>query len=251
MQDNEEAVSKPDDPLFTQALDIYGAINWIAFQDFAGPSHGPGLLYEFSDPSEIVTVRAHENSGREQLAFDLLWHQAESGSIKMYGRKALFIKNEQFPDQEHWDKPARMPELVPPAVLATASWTDDGEGGIEGEDVSYWGVAVDYADLLTWFPKRGTGGPTRPLEEIRRRALEASQSLSSRRPNALASTESKCRQWMAELAAQGVIPRNRDDLFTQALSNFPEGLTRRGFDRCWDSAAPENWKRAGRKPRQD
>ena len=252
MEDNDPAVSPlSQGPFFTQVVDIKEAINWIAHENFAGPSLGPRLLFEFSDSSETLAAQGYEDLGREQLAFDLLWNRAELGSVKMYGRKALFIRNEQFPDREHWDKPARESELVPPEVLASASWTEDDEGAIEGEGVSYWGVTVDYDDLLTWFPSRGTSGPDRPVEEIRSRVIEATQSPSSRRPNAVASTESKCRRWMAELAAQEFIPRSRDDLFSQALSKFPEGLTRRGFDRCWDSAAPDSWKRAGRKPRQD
>ena len=230
MADNEPAVPvPPQGPLFTQVVDIREAINWIAHENFGGPSLGPRMLLEFSDPDESLTALGHEDYGREQLAFDLLWNRAELGAIKMYGRKALFIKNDEFPDREHWEKPERLSELVPPEVLAEASWTDDEGGAIEGEGVSYWGVTVDYADLLTWFPSRGVSGPDRPLEELRSRVVEATQSSATRRSGAVASTETRCRQWMADLAAQDVTPRSRNDLFGQALSKFPEGLTRRGF----------------------
>lgn len=239
-------------PMFCQVVDIKEAINWVAHGNFAGAFLGPRFLLEFSGSNETIEREAFEDLGRQNLAFELIWDRAESGDIKLYGRKAKLVVSKRDPKCRHWDYPEEYPEPIPIEVLSDGSWTEDEGGAIEGEDISYWGVTVDHADLLNCFPSGDQRGPGREVDKVLRGVIDVAQSSApERNAGALASVETQCRKWIAELAAQGVTPRSREDLFSQALSKFPQGLTRRGFDRCWDNAAPESWKRAGRKPRQD
>ena len=62
--------------------------------------------------------------------------------------------------------------------------------------------------------------------------------------------ETKCRQWIEERAAAGNAPANRNALFKEAHKKFRKTLSRRGFDRAWAVAAPDEWKKPGRKSRR-
>ncbi|MSP49782.1 MAG: hypothetical protein EXQ95_10715 [Alphaproteobacteria bacterium] len=148
------APRSPSIVLLTQVVDIREAINWIAHGNFAGSSFGPRLLFEFSGTNEILENEGLEDLGREQLAFDLLWNRAESGDIKLYGKRAGLTGDAKKPESRYWDKPQNDPEPIPPEVLTSADWTEDDQGGIQAEEVSYWGIAVDHADLLTWCKRR-------------------------------------------------------------------------------------------------
>jgi hypothetical protein len=261
--DNVDCTPEPRDisPLQTKVITFQEAIYWIAHANFAGTCLGVRSLIEFCNTDHSFECHSFEVSGREQLAFDLLWVRMERGEVRVFGRKAELVQDEEkaelVQDEEgdpvpmHWGEPRRDPEPIPPELIAAASWTEDEYGGIEGELASYWGVTVHHDDLMRWFPARGPVGQEKAASGLRNRLFEAAGHHPPAQGRSTASTESKCRKWIAKLAAEGVSPRSRDDLFTQALAQFPTGLSRRGFDRCWDEIAPDRWKRAGRKPRQD
>ncbi len=65
------------------------------------------------------------------------------------------------------------------------------------------------------------------------------------RPTTKAQRE--CARWITELASQGHMPGNKESLWEEANKKWGGRLSRRGFDRAWASAAPEDWKRSGRK----
>jgi hypothetical protein len=251
--DTVESTPEPRDisHLFIKVVVLQEAINWIAHSNFSGPSFGMRSLFELCETSEGLDAQIHEDWGRENLAFDLLWGRAERGEIRIYGRKAGLEQHGEGDDAQCWGKSANEPEPIPPELLATAAWTEDDGGGIEAEFASYWRLSVHHDDLMRWFPIRGPSGQDKAAVGLRNHMFEAAGHHSPQRGRALASTESKCRRWIGELVAEGVVPRSRDDLFNRALAEFPVGLSRRGFDRCWDQTAPDIWKRAGRRPRQD
>lgn len=64
-----------------------------------------------------------------------------------------------------------------------------------------------------------------------------------------AAAEARCRAWIAELAEAHPHrpPQAKPALFAEAASRF--AVSRRGFNRGWDSAAPAAWKAAGRRNR--
>jgi hypothetical protein len=64
-----------------------------------------------------------------------------------------------------------------------------------------------------------------------------------------AAAEARCRAWIADLAEAHPHrpPQTKPALFAQAAGRFV--VSRRGFDRAWDSAAPAAWKAAGRRNR--
>ncbi len=165
----------------------------------------------------------------------------------------LFTKERAGEDDAnwYWGEPAKEQEPISHELLATMSWTEDDGGGIEGELICYRTICIHHDDLMTWFPARGPGQEEQAASSFRNGIFEAAGHHSAHQGRSLASIESKCRAWIAKLAAEGASPRSRDDLFKQALAEFPTGLSRRGFDRCWDQTAPDRWKRAGRRPRQN
>jgi hypothetical protein len=228
--------------LFEKVLDIREAVSWIAFGNFAGLGQGPRVLLEFSKYGESLERSSFGEAGR-LMAFDLLWHRAELGEIRLFGRQASAVWGNLGDEKEGWGERADVPEPITSETLASASWTDDDGGGLEADAVSYWGVTVHYDDLMKCFPLEATSASET--------AADAATGEPRHGARSVVSVETSCRQWIADLAAQDVVPRSRDDLFSQAIAKFPNGLSRRGFDRCWDNAAPESWKRAGRKPRQN
>jgi hypothetical protein len=69
--------------------------------------------------------------------------------------------------------------------------------------------------------------------------------------SAIASTESKCRQWLAELMRQGPQKEAKAKYKNEALQKFFD-LSERGFDRAWsgaiiDANAADGWGKPGRK----
>jgi hypothetical protein len=237
--------------LLESVVDLQEAVQWIAHGNFAGFSLGPRILLQFAKDNESLDRVFFETHGREQLALDLLLHHAEVGEVRMFGRKATLVGNESFPNEDtHWGGAADTPEPIPSEFISSASWSEDDGGSIDDGSIRYVDLTVHHGDLLKSFPARGSSAFDKGADPIRNQFAEAMGD-KPKSSNSLASVETKCRQWIAQLAAQGVIPRSRDDLFSRALTDFPNGLSRRAFDRCWDNAAPENWKRAGRKPRQD
>jgi hypothetical protein len=64
-----------------------------------------------------------------------------------------------------------------------------------------------------------------------------------------AAAEARCRAWLAEMAEthRHRPPQPKPDLFAEAAHRF--AVSRRGFNRAWDAAAPVAWKAAGRRNR--
>ena len=60
------------------------------------------------------------------------------------------------------------------------------------------------------------------------------------------SPRAQCRDLIRSLAAAGEMPDSKDALFAHAARRI-EGLSRRGFDSAWAEAAPESWRRPGRR----
>lgn len=60
------------------------------------------------------------------------------------------------------------------------------------------------------------------------------------------SPRAQCRDLIRALAAAGEVPNSKDALFTLAAGRI-DGLSRRGFDSAWAEAAPESWRRPGRR----
>ena len=63
---------------------------------------------------------------------------------------------------------------------------------------------------------------------------------------AVAGAEKACQKWIEEKAKTLESPPRRKDLWEEARRTFPK-LSKRGFVRAWDVAAPEKWKRPGPK----
>ena len=59
--------------------------------------------------------------------------------------------------------------------------------------------------------------------------------------------ETDCRKWIEQKAAAGETPANSSALYSEARERFGNNLSRRAFDRAWAAAAPEEWKKPGRK----
>lgn len=64
-----------------------------------------------------------------------------------------------------------------------------------------------------------------------------------------AAAEARCRAWIADLAAAHPDrpPTAKPALFADAAGRF--AVSRRGFDRAWDSTVPAAWKAASRRNR--
>lgn len=60
------------------------------------------------------------------------------------------------------------------------------------------------------------------------------------------SPRAQCRELILALAAAGEVPDSKDALFAHAGRRI-DGLSRRGFDSAWAEAAPESWRRPGRR----
>ncbi len=60
------------------------------------------------------------------------------------------------------------------------------------------------------------------------------------------SPRAACRDWIEALAANGESPDSKDALYAVAQTRFPQ-LSRRGFDAAWSQAAPEGWRKPGRR----
>lgn len=60
------------------------------------------------------------------------------------------------------------------------------------------------------------------------------------------SPRAQCRELIRALAAAGEVPDSKDALFAHARRRI-DGLSRRGFDSAWSEAAPESWRRPGRR----
>jgi hypothetical protein len=60
------------------------------------------------------------------------------------------------------------------------------------------------------------------------------------------SPRAQCRDLIHALAAAGEAPGSKDALFDMACGRI-EGLSRRAFDTAWGEAAPESWRRPGRR----
>lgn len=69
------------------------------------------------------------------------------------------------------------------------------------------------------------------------------------RVKSIASVETECRQWLSNLVARESRAPGRDKVLAMALRQFPEGLSKRGFIKCWDAVVPLEWKKAGAKPK--
>jgi hypothetical protein len=222
----------------TIVVGFYEAINWIAYGNFAEAAWGPQMLHSFFDGGASSDIFATEALAKEDLAADLLLDRVARGDVRFFGRKAIL---ETGDDYDVWSKPAKEPEIVPREVLASGSWTDDDGGGVCAEDVSYWGVAVHYDDLMRWFPDRnGTQQPTASIVDRK------SDGAAEQRIRSSAKAERACARWIAELVEKGDRPPNRRLLRQEALEKFT-GVSKRGFDRCWDRTAPDEWKAAGRR----
>ena len=59
--------------------------------------------------------------------------------------------------------------------------------------------------------------------------------------------ERECEQWIAGFASQEYKPANKEALRHEAMEKWSSQLSRRSFDRAWARAAPDDWKRSGRK----
>ncbi len=59
--------------------------------------------------------------------------------------------------------------------------------------------------------------------------------------------ETDCQKWIAQKAAAGETPASRSALYSEARARFGNKLSQRSFDRAWTAAAPEEWKKPGRK----
>lgn len=59
--------------------------------------------------------------------------------------------------------------------------------------------------------------------------------------------EADCRKLIAQRAASGEVPANRDALFVEARAMIGPSLSRRAFNRVWAVTAPNQWKKPGRK----
>jgi hypothetical protein len=218
----------------TKVVDFYEATAWIAYGNFAGPAWGPQMLFRFFGGSGDWDDFSTEAMAKEDLASDLLLDRGVRGDVRFFGRKAISEKGV-------WNKPAKELEIVPREVLASGSWTRDDDGGIEAEDVSYWGVVVHYDDLMRWFPDRDNNQqPTSSIVDPR------PEDASEQKPRSTAKAERECERWIAELVDREDRPPNREVLFQQASEKFPS-LSKRGFDRSWDKEAPDGWKTAGRR----
>lgn len=72
---------------------------------------------------------------------------------------------------------------------------------------------------------------------------------SHRKVATTAAAEARCRAWIADLAEAHPHsqPQAKPVLFMEAAARF--AVSRRGFNRAWDSAAPAAWQAAGRRNR--
>lgn len=72
---------------------------------------------------------------------------------------------------------------------------------------------------------------------------------SHRKVATTAAAEARCRAWIADLAESHPHsqPQAKPALFMEAATRF--AVSRHGFNRAWDSAAPAAWKAAGRRNR--
>jgi hypothetical protein len=64
--------------------------------------------------------------------------------------------------------------------------------------------------------------------------------------------ETECRRWLESLSDQissAVSPLTKEAVFGMARKKFGARLSGRAFQRAWTAAAPENWRKAGRKSR--
>ncbi|MEQ8710890.1 MAG: hypothetical protein RIC36_18050 [Rhodospirillales bacterium] len=125
------------------------------------------------------------------------------------------------------------PENPLPAEVPPVQW-------IAGFGDNPWrvssGSAVSVADqvLIAEDPLRAlTAG-------LRHASRSSGRTLTGQSPRAA------CRDWIESLAAGGESPDSKDALFAVAETRFP-GLSRRGFDAAWAQAAPEGWRRPGRR----
>ncbi len=176
--------------LFEPVVDLQEAVCWVAHSNFAGSDLGPRPLFEFIKDSEPLERQFFESRGREQLALDLLWHHAESGQIRMFGRKASLVCDTSLPlEESHWGEPGNEPEPIAPDFIASATWSEDDGGRIDGDTVSYADLTVHHGNLLKSFPSRGLTGPDRAADTLRRRVFDAMNEAPARSANSLASIE--------------------------------------------------------------
>jgi hypothetical protein len=214
----------------TVAVALFEAIHWVAHGNLAGPTMGPRLLVDFSGKREDDIIReSHALEGREALALDLILHRVGLGDIRIF-----------------------IPRPAP--VSDEGAWNAQDAGALEEnpvEEVIAW-IAVAWEDLVRCFPERTASARARAIESLQAQAVAAGADLFAeplhRAPTPLASDEAHCRRWIGEQAAQGHQPKSRDEMYAEAAKKFPL-LGRRAFLRCWESMAPADWKRAGRKPR--
>jgi hypothetical protein len=62
------------------------------------------------------------------------------------------------------------------------------------------------------------------------------------------SDRTQCHRWIRERAKNDERPRTRGELWKEAQNIFKD-LSERSFNKAWDSAAPDEWKRPGRRPK--
>ncbi len=59
--------------------------------------------------------------------------------------------------------------------------------------------------------------------------------------------QKRCEDWIKAKASAGEGPFKKDALFEEARRSLEGQLSRRAFERAWAAAAPEDWKKPGRK----
>ena len=59
--------------------------------------------------------------------------------------------------------------------------------------------------------------------------------------------EARCRAFIEEYAKRGQQPPIKDDLWEEASDVIGPQLNREAFNRAWRNAAPDSWKKQGRK----
>lgn len=112
-------------------------------------------------------------------------------------------------------------------------------------------------NIIKFIAALGTNGNPKPVEgrvlllasEVQTYVKQQDNDADASGPGTIAA-ETRCEQWIRELVSQGYIPESKEALWRQATQRWGARLSRRGFDRAWANASPDEWKRSGRKSKR-
>jgi hypothetical protein len=223
----------------TGFVEWHRAVQWIAFGSLsgAGEEEAYRALTPADAPDSVLLMtpnwetEAASQSGAIDLALEMLMAAACSGAVAVVGipdRQKAAVTN----DPSRTDP--RLHNRVPRELFQHAVVEED---EITGGEQTFHELYVELESLKATFAS---------LERWREGSSDDQENAAN--GNGLsAAAESKCREFLRELANTNPAAPPRKLEVLRAAQEKISGLSERAFYRAWGSTAPIAWKSAGRR----